>query len=412
MRLYGKRFLRRVAEKDAQYRKETRDGIVWEVLPDQRLARVKIQGSNEIITAWYPENWQKTPVFLKLGNAVRIAHVGGNRTRVEIVGHGLTVPTPVGGGIMPDLGAGENYWVSGGGLLATETPSLSVQVLPGELRIDGVIYELTFDPLMGDPMDMGDGIIIGSGTGIEEIDPPPDFVYPWYGEAAQYRYDAFVVGADGVVDYLKGTATTGTSGPPSYTPIVPEKPAIPGGHVLIGDYILVYSGMTAIQQSDIGRIFSVPRASRLLVVTEAVMAWHDPDLGPPPDYVEIPHATGQEMILRMIDQYGNPARYGGNYLFNLEFSGWVAGNGDIGDNGVYGNQPINAYGSYGYSFSYRRQNADGNEGYADDVSPGFHAWVDFGGIRYDAPGTIKLLDENGMVMIYGARVPLPGGGGS
>jgi hypothetical protein len=195
MKLYGRRFFRRTMDQDAQYRRETRDGVVWEHLPDQRLVRVKIQGSNELITAWYPENWQKTPVFLNLGNAVRIAHVGGMRSRIEIVGHGLTVPTPVAGGVLPDMGAGANYWISGGGLLSTEVSSLRVRILPGSVRIDGVVYDLTFDPEMGDPMEMGDGVVIGSGVGIEEIDPPPDFVETWYGEVAQYRYDAFVVGA-------------------------------------------------------------------------------------------------------------------------------------------------------------------------------------------------------------------------
>jgi hydrogenase maturation factor len=418
MRLYGKRFFRRTMDQEAQYRRESRDGIVWEHLPDQRLVRVKIQGSDELVVAWYPENWQKTPVFLKAGNAVRIAHVGGNRKRIEVVGHGLTIPTPVGGGMFPAIPAGADYWVSGGGLLSTETPSLRVQVLPGTVRIDGVHYDLSFDPVMGDPMEMGDGVVIGSGIGIEEIDPPPDFSYPYYGETAQYRYDAFVVGTDGVVDYLKGTATIGTTGPPYYNPVVPEKPAIPDDHVLIGDYILVYSGMTAIQQSDIGRIFAAAQPSRLIIVTEAIMAWHDPDLGPPPDYVEIPHPTDQAVELRMIDQYGNPARYGGNYLFNLEFPAWIDGNGGIGQRSIAGstidpdNQPITGYASYNYFFSYQRANADANDGYADDVTPGLHGWVDFQGIRYDASASIKLLDENGLVMIYGARVPLNPGGGS
>jgi hydrogenase maturation factor len=416
MKLYGRKFFRRTMDQEAQYRRETRDGVVWEHLPDQRLARVKIQGSNELVVAWYPENWEQTPVFLKPGNAVRIAHVGGVRNRIEIVGHGLTIPSPVAGGVLPpDMGMGGNYWVSGGGLLPTEVASLRVRILPGTVRIDGVNYDLTFDPEMGDPMEMGDGIVIGSGVGIEEIDPPPPFAYPWYGETAQYRYDAFVVGADGVVDYLKGTETTGTSGPPSYTPIVPEKPAIPGGHVLIGDYILVYSGMTAIQQSNIGVLFSPPMPSRLMMnIENPAMAWHAPDTGPPPDYNPIPHPTSTAVELRMVDQYGNPAPRpgGGNFLFTLEFPAWVAGNGDIGQRSITGmtldptNQPISAYGSYGYTFSYQRTNADGMEGYSDDVSPFVLAYVDFEGIRYNASAEIKLLDADGLVMLDGLRVPL------
>src|SRR4030065_2853698 len=136
-KLYGRKFFRRAMDQEAQYRRETRDGIVWEHLPDQRLCRVKIQGSKEQVVAWCPENWEKTPVYLKPGNAVRIAHVGGIRNRIEIVSHGLTIPSPVAGGILPDMGAGANYWVSGGGLLATGFDSLRVQILPGVARLGG-----------------------------------------------------------------------------------------------------------------------------------------------------------------------------------------------------------------------------------------------------------------------------------
>jgi hydrogenase maturation factor len=401
-------------DQEAQYRRESRDGIVWEHLPDQRLVRVKIQGSNELVVAWYPENWQKVPVFLKVGNAVRIAHVGGNRSRIEIVSHGLTVPTPVAGGMFPDMGAGADYWVSGGGMLSTETPSLRVRILPGTVRIDGVNYDLTFDPLMGDPMEMGDGVVIGSGIGIEEIDPPPDYAYPSWGQTAQYRYDAFVVGLDGVVDYLKGTETLGITGAPYFLPDPPDKPAIPAGHVLIGDYILVYSGMTEILPSDIGRIFSAPRVARLICETYSVMDWHDPSIGPPPEYEEIPFATNQSVSLWMADQYGNPAFRpgGGNYMFTLEFPHWIAGNGVIGQRSAGGTtlnptiDPVISYGTYKVILNYERQNADGNVGYSDDVSPGLRAYVDYDGIRYDSVFSIKLLDENGLVMLYGSRVPL------
>jgi hypothetical protein len=405
-------------DQEAQYRRETRDGIVWEHLPDQRLCRVKIQGSNELVVAWYPENWQKTPVFLKPGNAVRIAHVGGLRNRIEIVGHGLTVPTPVAGGVMPpDMGLGGNYWVSGGGLLATEVSSLRVLILPGTIRIDGVNYDLTFDPVMGDPMEMGDGIVIGSGIGIEQIDDPPPFAYPWYGETAQYRYDAFVVGADGVVDYLKGTETVGTSGPPSYNPTPPVKPAIPGGHVLIGDYILVYSGMTAIEQSDIGRIMTAPRPYRLLMVLESpTMAWHDPDYRIPPPYYPIPHPTAQYVIMRMIDQYGNPApRPGGaTYQFSFGFIGYMGGMGVIGDRSISGAtlnptiETMTREGAYEYPFNFERANAKSgvsydpadpeSAGYVDDLSPSLLGYVDYNGERYNASGRVVCFDENGTPM--------------
>jgi len=403
-------------DQESESRRESRDAIVWEHLPDQRLVRVKVQGSNELVVAWYPENWERKPVYLKPGNAVRVAHVGGVRNRIEIVGHGLTIPSPVAGGVLPDMGAGGNFWVSGGGLLATESSSFRVQILPGIARIGGVNYNLTFDPVMGDPMMMGDGTIIGVGVGIKEIDPPPDYAYPWYGQTAQFRYDAFVVGADGVVDYLKGTATIGTSGPPSYNPTPPVKPTIPGGHILIGDYILVYSGMTEITQADIGRTMTVPKPYRLTMEFEVpVMPIHTPDYRVPPPYYPVPHPTATAVEVMMIDQYGNPAPRpgGGHYTFNLTFIGWMEGNGVVGRRSITGAtlDPTNGVTSgthnYAYYFNYERAGAE--EGYSydpadpentavNDLSPGLNAYVDYGGLRYYASGRVILLDHNGVRM--------------
>ena len=417
MKLYGRKFFRRAMDQEAQYRRETRDGIVWEHLPDQRLCRVKIQGSNEHVVAWYPENWEKTPVYLKPGNAVRIAHVGGIRNRIEIVSHGLTVPSPVAGGIFPDMGVGANYWVSGGGLLATESDSLRVQILPGVARIGGVNYDLSFDPTMGDPMEMGDGVVMGSGIGIGEIDAPPDFYDTEWGEdIAKFRYDAFVVGIDGVIDYLKGAETFGTSGPPYYNPIMPEKPTIPGNHLLIGDYILVHSGMTEIVQSDVGRTFSMPRPFRLeMDITDPTMTIHVPNYRPAPPYYPVPVPTNTGVTIVMTDQYGNPAPRpgGGSYLFTFSFIGWQSGNGVIGVPSISGatlyptTGEISREGSWAFSFCYER--GGGEEGYSfdsadpentavQDLSPGLYGYVDYNGIRYHASGRVILLDHNGGYM--------------
>jgi hypothetical protein len=405
-------------DREAQSRRESRDGIVWEHLPDQRLCRVKVQGSNELVVAWYPENWERKPVYLKPGNAVRIAHVGGVRNRIEIVGHGLTIPSPVAGGILPDMGAGSNYWVSGGGLLATETESLRVRVLPGVLRISGVNYDLTFDPVMGDPMEMGDGLVIGSGTGIMEIDAPPDFIdTEWGTDIAQFRYDAFAVGADGVVDYIKGTETVGTSGPPSYNPVLPVKPSIPGDHVIAGDYILVHSGMTQIVQSDIGRIFSQPRPFRLeMNIATPTMTIHPPNHRIPPPYYPVPVPTNTAVELRMVDQYGNPAPRpgGGNYLYHFSFIGWQEGNGVIGQPSITGatlyptTEEMTREAGWAYTFVYERAGAE--EGYSydpadpentagpNDLTPGLLGYVEYNGVNYYASGRVVLLDHNGGYM--------------
>jgi hypothetical protein len=311
----------------------------------------------------------------------------------------------VAGGVLPDMGAGANYWVSGGGLLATEATSLRVRLLPGTARIDGVNYDFVLDPVMGDPMEMGDGVVIGSGIGIEEIDPPPAVGY--------YRYDAFVIGVDGVVDYLKGTEKTGTTGPPFYGFDPPIKPAIPGGHVIFGDYILVYGGMTEITQSDIGRIFSQAHPYRLEMVFEFdEMIWHDPDHPPPPPYDPVPHPTTSIVYLQMIDQYGNyaPRPGGGNYQFHLGFIGYMDGMGVIGERS-YAGQTLNPTtgevvkeGSYATMLNYERTNAkegvsyNPGDGYTDDLSPALVGYVDYNGIRYNASGRIVCLDENGTPM--------------
>jgi len=98
MRLYGGRRLRRAIERRVAEGRELRDAIVFDVDPANRYCRVKIQGSDTYVKAWYPENWESTPQYLKPGNAVRIAHPGGNKARIEVVGHGFLLPTAVPGG--------------------------------------------------------------------------------------------------------------------------------------------------------------------------------------------------------------------------------------------------------------------------------------------------------------------------
>src|SRR4030067_2969264 len=94
-RLNQSKILRQKNQKAIKLSNETWDAIVWDVQPDQKTCRVKRQGSSKKITVNYPENWEKTPVYLKSKNAVKIMHTGGNRTRLEVVGHGQYIPSPV-----------------------------------------------------------------------------------------------------------------------------------------------------------------------------------------------------------------------------------------------------------------------------------------------------------------------------
>ena len=75
-------------------RSESRDAVVWDFDDANKIVRCKIQGSNEYILCHYPRNWQTLPSWCRRGNAVRIAHKGGIRGYMEVIGHGRAIPTP------------------------------------------------------------------------------------------------------------------------------------------------------------------------------------------------------------------------------------------------------------------------------------------------------------------------------
>jgi hypothetical protein len=175
---------------------ETRDAIVWEVLPAQRICRVKVQSSDEKICCWYPENWQQTPTWLKPGNAVIIRHTGGQRGRLEVIGHGQLVPTPVAGGAAPAPAVAEDCILTGCQLAEIAAdPQMAVFVWTGTFRITGTVY--TLGPIaMSDTtlLDMGMEAPIEVTAEVVGIDAAP--------AAGQFRYDLVVVGADLAVDYV------------------------------------------------------------------------------------------------------------------------------------------------------------------------------------------------------------------
>ena len=98
MRLYGGRILKNRVGQQITNRQEMRDAVVMSIDQTNRYALVKIQGSNTSIKAWYPENWESTPNYLKPGNSVRINQPGGNKARIEIMSMGMLLPTAVPGG--------------------------------------------------------------------------------------------------------------------------------------------------------------------------------------------------------------------------------------------------------------------------------------------------------------------------
>lgn len=256
MRLYGGRIINSSVKRQVTEHAELRDAIVWDVNSTLKYCRVKIQGSDEYIKAYYNENFESTPQWLKPGNSVRITHPGGNKGRIEIVGHGLLLPTAIPGGSVspPETTPGDTI-LTGCVLSCSDPYSMSVSVSTGTYRIDGITYslsEFTMD-LAALEMDRLDITMDGSGGGVT-LDAA---------SATYFRYDAIVVGTDGVIEVVKGDDASGE----------PTMPTTPADHVRIG-WVLLYPGMTEITQADINRTYSIPTISELRVVTsDHDLAW-------------------------------------------------------------------------------------------------------------------------------------------
>lgn len=317
MRLYGKRFLRNRQQRAIDSHTETREAMLWDVLADQRQCRCKIQGTTKYIIAWFPENWQTTPVWLKPGNAVRIAHVGGVRGRVEVVGHGLRVPSPATGAVLPDPVDPGDTLVSGGYVTATAPPSMDVDVSAGVVRIGGVEYVFSADT-----------ITISTA-------PTTD----------QWRYDLIEVGADGTIDYTAGT--------PSGYATEPTKPAVATDHVLIA-YVFVGNAQTTVPQSSIGAFWTAPTLSYLEVTSSDFdLAWGE---------------TDTDFTVTAKDQYGHTLnRASGNWQFRVKF---IGGNGTLTGDGGTSTTEVYGSGANSYTFNYERDMND-----PGDESPGFEVWV-------------------------------------
>ena len=101
MRSYGKQMVRRRVEQMQNTRIESRDAVITAIDFTSRTATVRIQGSDKSVYARWSENFEQAPQFLRVGNAVRISHPEGNQGRIEIIGHGVLIPTTVSGGAIP-----------------------------------------------------------------------------------------------------------------------------------------------------------------------------------------------------------------------------------------------------------------------------------------------------------------------
>jgi hypothetical protein len=337
MRLYGKRFLRNAMESKVRERIESRDTIIWEIYPDERYCIVKVAGSSALVRAWFPRNTDKIPPWLKVGMTARIAHVGGDRSRIEVIGHGLVLPASLSGVTLPPIPVGDDGSLTGMQVNQTTSPGQSVAITEGTYRINGVLYDFNPDTSMGDGGEwhVGDGGLMSGGY----LVMPVDLVGGGEGNYL-FRYDAFVIGTDGIVHYIKGAEWQWTylsgSGP--------VKPAIPGDHVLISDYILRWSGQTEVYNRDIGREYEEPTPSEIRRTDDHpelwTVEWETRGYESPWCTDEAP--MGLQMTLSLFDQYGNSVLWI-NTLIDLEFNYLP----DIPEDNISGYIDFGAYGTMG-----------------------------------------------------------------
>lgn len=330
MRLYGGRLIRKALRQQLQERQEMRDAIVFDVNAAERYCRVRIQGSNTLIKARFPENYEAQPQYIKTGNAVRITHPGGNKSRVEVTGHGILIPTILPGGIPPVLPDPGDTVLTGGTLSPSDPPSMAVTVAPGTIRIDGLVYSIqTLEMDRADIiMDRADLIMDGVST-VVALDPA---------HATLFRYDSIVVGKDGIVDVVKGANFAHTAA------VIPDPPWPPEDHVRLG-WVLIYPGMTAVTAADINRLFTKPVAAELRVTIDK-QELHWPQ-------------TSATISVSIRDQYGNRLPHdGAGYYVTVT---WTAGTGSLRQGGIDHTSAEGPFSFYMHSYTslyYTREETD------------------------------------------------------
>lgn len=335
MKLYNRNIMKRRAGDFHRQTITDRDAVVWSVSTTNFYALVKIQGSNTLIKAHYPRNWRTLPTWLKTGNSVRIRHRSGVQGYIELVGHGRAIPTPVEGGNLPPSVNQSDAIVDGMEVVPYASGGMNITVNGGTYRIDGETYlyveAVTGYIVMDDPapMIMGANTLMGVGDTVTPvvIDAAP---------AAGYgRYDALVIGTDGVVDYVKGTAVRLTGEPPY--------PSVPSGHLLVM-YLFIYGGMTEITQSDIGVKWTTPYANTV-TPSSSILTGDGLFIFPWDGGDDTPQAT---ITLSVTDQYGNAKSIGNSVTVEM-----LIGTGQVGGGGSWGTSVTFNVGS-SFSFTYER----------------------------------------------------------
>jgi hypothetical protein len=383
MRSYKKRFAREFIRTQQRHRIETRDAILFSIDEVNYLAGIKIQGTDALIYAHFPRNLRAIPKWMKLGNAVRVRHRGGIGSFIEILGPGRAVPVAVPGGtVWPDLGTATDVIISGLTLSAANPGVMAVYVAAGYYRINEVVYAHNIDDstimTMTDPTDNVMGVLVdGShlvmgvgGTGgltRVDLDAAPS--------EGSFRYDAIAIGADGTLDYLKGTTFTTT----------PTYPSIPADHLQIGQYILVIGGVTGVTNVNIGQSFTSKQTSSILINDDT------------PGQIDFPWSAVTDtpvltLVVKFQDQYG--WALSDDYFVTVD---WLTGTGGMRyDGSVYTQNDIQAEFT-GSQFTFYVQ----RDQLATEIDPFLYIKVK------DNNGTVSALESaTGIVLLDSNGDPL------
>lgn len=370
MKTYKRRFAKDAINSVVDSRTETRDGVLWSYASDSTCL-IKIQGSNELITAHYPRNLVNKPNWLRIGNSLRVVHRRGVHGFIEVVGPGRAIPAPTIGNSLPPVSGSGDGIIYGLVVTATEPNSEGVAISNGSYRINGNIYyysgEASGQIVMQDPPIMVMGAtphaVLGASTFVIDMDgaeAPP---------VGQQRYDLIVIGADGVTDYIIGTATTGT----------PYYPTIPADHILVAP-ILRLGGDTSIAQTRIYVPWTAPTPASIYAVYPT----------------EVPWSTQSFSIsIHVLDQYGRSISTG------YSGDGWTFelvqnfGTGQISAGGAWVDEFVTVsktvFGSSSASFSYQRY----DPGTIVEASPMFLATVKAGISLAVGIMDVQMYDING-----------------
>jgi len=385
MRLYEGQIVNRGMDRRFRKRTESRDAIVWDFDDTNKIVRCKIQGSNEYILCHYPRNWQTLPSWCKRGNAVRIAHKGGVRGYMEVIGHGRAVPTPVSGDQFPTAQALYNGILTGGAV--NPYGGMSIKIGPTTFRIDGTTYNNLIDTTNVVEYVSLDAILENQGlratgldailelqglrsTGLDaellpdkseqvgldaEIQTPDitnntgldaflqtDSVSVTLDTAPsspEFRYDVIIIGTDNVIEVVKGTAST-----------LATVPATPADHVKLA-HVLVLGDMTEITDGEINSLWEpraispnvewVPSNGTGVINVSEQFVFH----------VSIDYPTCQ-LTVTFPDQYGWD--YSRNYT--LTFSMLTGSGGILQNDGTYSQDSVEKkiIGGTSYTLYYQR----------------------------------------------------------